>query len=145
MAYEPVTVGSKGKWNIQGLGIIECLLHAVADAVGVILGLDHCQWNVRLVMENVIGPLGAAARDQPAAHDDAPLGETHLFADLFHHVPVGLDQGRRDTFGADIAFAQGALVHTIGPLSRPSCQESPVIACRVLMDPLVRRLSILNR
>ena len=44
--------------------------------------------DVRLVVEDVVGALGLAARDQLAAHDDAALGEADLLADLQHLVPA---------------------------------------------------------
>ncbi len=45
--------------------------------------------DVRLVVEDVVGPLGLAAGDQLAADDDAALGEADLLADLRHLVPPG--------------------------------------------------------
>src|SRR5213080_4287686 len=47
----------------------------------------NCPWppsgraGVRLVVEDVLRPLGLAARDQLAAHDDAALREADLLAD----------------------------------------------------------------
>ena len=41
-----------------------------------------------------------------------PLVKLDLLADLQHLVPAGLAQGRRDELGADVAFAQAALVET---------------------------------
>ena len=55
--------------------VLERLLHAVADGVVVVLGLDDGDRDVRLVVENVVGALGLAAGDQLAADDDAALGE----------------------------------------------------------------------
>ncbi len=46
----------------------------------VVLGLDQRQRDVGLVVEDVVGPLGLAAADQLAAHDDAALGEADLLA-----------------------------------------------------------------
>ena len=70
------------------VGVVERLLHAVADAVVVVLGLDDGDRDVRLVVEDVVGALGLAARDQLAADDDPALGEADLLADLRHLVPA---------------------------------------------------------
>ena len=63
-------------------------------AVVVVLGLDQRDRDVRLVVEDVVGPLGLAAGDQLAAHDDAALGEADLLADLRGFIPAGLDARR---------------------------------------------------
>ena len=108
---EAVAIGRKHEWNIQGLRVVQSLLHAVADGVGVVLCLDQGDGDVGLVMEDVIGPLALASVDQLAAHDDAALGEAHFLADLRHFVPPGLAQCRSDELGADVAFAETFLVH----------------------------------
>ena len=58
------------------VGVVEALLHAVADAVGIVLGLDQRERDVGLVIEDVVGALGLAAGDQLAANDDPALGES---------------------------------------------------------------------
>ena len=50
--------------------------------VCVVLGLDHRQGNIGLVVEDIVGALGLAARDQLAAHDDPAPGEGDFLADL---------------------------------------------------------------
>ena len=50
---EAVAVGGKYKGDIQGLGVIQPLLHPVADGVGVVLGLDQGDGYVGLVIEDV--------------------------------------------------------------------------------------------
>ena len=80
--------------------------------MGIVLGLDDRDGNVRLVVEDVVGALGLSARDQLATHDDAALGEAHLLADLQHLVPPRPAQGRRDELGADVPFGQVSLVNS---------------------------------
>ena len=46
---ESVAVGTEGKRHVQTLGIVERLLHPVADGVVVILGFDDGDGDVRLV------------------------------------------------------------------------------------------------
>ena len=69
------------------------------------------RWGCWLVVEDVIGPLGLAAGDQLAAHDDAALGENDFLANLHGFVPAGLYDGGRDELGADVTFAEVFLVH----------------------------------
>ena len=86
---EAVAVGGEDEGDVQGFGIVQGLLHAVADAVVVVLGLDEPQGDVRLEVEDVVGPFGLAAGDELAADDDAALGEVDLFADLQQGIPAG--------------------------------------------------------
>ena len=108
---EAVAIGRKHEGNLQGLRVVQSLLHAVADGVGVVLCLDQGDGDVGLVIEDVVGPLALASADQLAAHDDAALGEAHFLADLHHFVPPGTAQGGGDELGADVAFAETFLVH----------------------------------
>ena len=94
MKQEAIAVGGKHKGDVQGAGIAEGLLHSVADAVVVVLGLDDRDRDVGLVIEDVVGPLGLAARDELAANDDPAVGEGDLLADLQHRIPAGLLQRR---------------------------------------------------
>ena len=114
MEDEAVAVGGKYKGDIQGLGVMQPLLHPVADGVGVVLGLDQGDGYVGLVIEDVVGPLALATADQLAAHDDAALGEADLLANLRHLVPPGLAQGRCDELGADVTLTEAFLVHCSG-------------------------------
>ena len=104
---KPSPFEEKTKGMLSVVGVVERLLHAVADAVVVVLGLDERDRDVGLVVEDVVGALGLAARDQLAANDDAALGEADLLADLQHLIPARLLHGGRDELGADVAFAEG--------------------------------------
>ena len=107
--------------GFQRLGIVERLLHAVADAVGVVLRLDQGDRDVRLVVENEVGLLRLAARHQLAAHDDAALGETRPPPEPAPSRPSlpRLTAGS-DELGADVAFGEASLVHTGQP---PPCSS----------------------
>ena len=111
MEDEPVTVGGKDEGNLQRFGVVEGLLHAVAHGMFVVLGLDHRNGDVGLVIEEIVGPLCLAPADQLAAHDDAALGEAELLEDLRYLVPPCLAQGRGDELGADVTLAQIFLIH----------------------------------
>ena len=131
MEHEAIAVGGEHEGDVQCLGVVERLLHSITDAVGIVLGLDDRDGNVRLVVEDVVGALGLSARDQLAAHDDAALGEAHLLADLQHLVPPHSAQGGGDELGADIPFGEALLVnrgqHALGRL-----HFMPILRRRIL-------------
>ena len=79
--------------------------------MGLSLGLDQPQRNVRLLVEDVVGPLCMTPTDELAAHDDVALAEAHLLADLQHLFPPGLAQRGRDELRAHLAFGEASLVH----------------------------------
>ena len=85
---KPSPLEEKTKGMFERRGIVEGLLHAVADAVVVVLGLDEGDGDVGLVVEDVVGALGLAAGDELAADDDPALGEADLLADLRHLIPA---------------------------------------------------------
>ena len=103
--------GCQGSRRIQGL------LHPVADAVVVVFGLDEGDRDVGFVVEDVVGALGLAARDELAANDDAALGEADFLADLRIASQPARYQGGRDELGANVAFAELNV-------SRPSVKRS---------------------
>ena len=110
MEHEAVAVGGEHKGHIQRGGIVERLLHPVAHGVVVVLSLDQRQGDM-LVIQDVIGALGLAARHQFAAHDNAAFGEAYLAANLRGLIPTGLNHGGGDALGADVGFAEVLLVH----------------------------------
>jgi len=116
---KPVAVGGKNERNIEGYGIIEGLLHAVADAVVVVLGFDDGDRDVWFVIKDIIGALGLPAGNEFSADDDAPFGKSDFLADLHHPVPARALDGGTDEFGADVAFAQVSLVYRDVRLSVP--------------------------
>jgi hypothetical protein len=54
------------------------LLHAATDWVTIVFGFDQGDGDVRFIVENVIGALGFATRNQLASNDDAALGKINL-------------------------------------------------------------------
>jgi hypothetical protein len=108
-----VAVGREHERDVEGHGIVEGLLHSVADAVVIVLGLDDGYRNIGLVIKDVIGALGFAARNELAPDNDASLGEIDLLADLHHPVPARAFDGGADELGADIALAEVFLVHAV--------------------------------
>ena len=57
--------------------------------------------------------MNVPALTSPDAAGAPALGEADLLADLQYLVPSRAAQGRCDEFGADVAFAQGPLVHGV--------------------------------
>ena len=113
MKDKAVAVGREHKRDVERRGIVEGLLHPVADAVVVVLGLDDGDRDIGLVIKDVIGALGFAAGNELAANDDAALGEGDLLADLHHPVPARAFHGGADELGADVALAEVFLVHAV--------------------------------
>ena len=111
MEDKSVAIGGKHKGDVEGQGIVEPLLHPVADAVVVVLGLDDRNRNVGPVIEDIVGPFALAPADQLAAHDDPAFCEANLFTDLTELIPSSLPEGRCDELGAYVPFAEAFLVH----------------------------------
>ena len=77
----------------------------------VVLRFDDGETDTGLVGEDVIGALLLlAAGRHPPADDDAPIGESELFAHLEEHVPPGPDQRWRDELRADVALAEAFFI-----------------------------------
>ena len=77
----------------------------------VILGLDHRNGEVGLVIENVVRAFGFTPSDHFTPDDDSPLGEAHLPANLRHFIPTRLLNRRGDVFRTNIAFGKVFLAH----------------------------------
>ena len=99
---------------LEGFGVAKTLLHAVADAVAVVLGLDDGNGEIGGVVEDVVGALVLAPGVQLAADDDAAPGEADLLAHLRGEIPAGTPQGRGDVLRADVAFREVLLVLHLG-------------------------------
>ena len=75
------------KQHTKCFGIIQRLLHTGTHAIAVFLGFDHCQRDIWLVIQDVIGTLLLTTGMQLAPHDDAPLGEAHFLPNLAMQIP----------------------------------------------------------
>lgn len=64
------------------------------------------------------GASGGAPGDQPAAHDDAALGEVDFFSHLGMHIPARAFDGRCDVLRADVPLAQMFFTHPETPVSQ---------------------------
>jgi len=120
-----------------------------------------------LVVENEIGLLRLAARDQLAANDNSAFGELNLLTNLQHLVPSRPRDGGQNEFRADVALREASFIHraaSIGTVAnrlhrvrtcKPKCESGSQIAggesprCRrlqtlkvvplILVDPHPRR------
>lgn len=111
MEHEAVAVRGEDEGNAQGLGIIEALLHAVADTVRVVLGLDQRDRNVRLIGEDEVGPFALAAMGHLAANEDLAVREGIFLANLQDVVPSCRLQGGKDELRADVPLGEAPFVH----------------------------------
>ena len=108
---EGVAIRREHEGHVEGFRVSDGLLQPAADRVVVVLGLHHRQRKVRLVEQEVVGPLPLPAHGQLAPNDD-PAGREAVFAaDLRVGVPSGAGDGRGDVVVADPGFVQGLLVH----------------------------------
>jgi len=103
----------KSNWEIQGvlrLAAFKLLKPEPVTPQFFVFDLDEGDGNVRFVVENVVGALGLATGDQPAADDDPAFGERDLLSNLRQDIPARLLDSGRDELSADVAFAEVFLV-----------------------------------
>ena len=107
MKKKAVAVGAEDKRNIEGMAVVQSLLHACTQRMVVVLGLNDSNRTVRLVVENIVGPfdLLLVADGHVAANTNWAVREGFLLADLLHLVPACMFQCRRDKLGANVPFA----------------------------------------
>jgi len=86
MFEERISVGAVGEGDVQGLRVVERLLHAGAHRVVVVLCLDHREREVGLVEKDVVGLPGLAAGGHLPANDHSSVREIALFENLRHHI-----------------------------------------------------------
>ncbi len=119
MGEEGVAVGAEDVGDVESVGVGQSLLHAGAHRVFVVLGLDHGEGEVGLVVEDVVGALlGAAGRE--ASLDEHPAGrESELLADLGLEVPAGGSDRGRDVLVPDLLLVEVLLAgHASSPPDR---------------------------
>jgi hypothetical protein len=126
---EAVAVGREDERHVERGSVGQGLLHAAADGMGVVLGLDDREGEIGLVEEQVVGPLLLAAGGQLAANDDAAGRERVLAADLGMPVPPRRGEGGRDVVLADLRLVEGPLVG-----HRPSTELDAPPPWRALAD-----------
>ena len=122
---EGVAVAAEDEGHVERFAVVQPLLHAVADGVVVVLGLDQGDGQVGGVVEDVVGPFLLAPRVQLAAHDDAAPGEADFLAHLGGEVPASPLQGRGDVLGADVALGEVFLVVHLGATASGWLRKRP--------------------
>jgi len=85
-------------------------LHAVAETVVVVLGLDDRERLIPAIAQKIVDAPLTAPSMESAAHDNPAGGIRHLLPYLGLDIPAGLFQGRGDVFGADVPLAQGVFI-----------------------------------
>ena len=108
---ECVAVRAVHEGNIERCTVIESLLHAIANAVIIVLCLDNCQRDVGLVVKDVIRALWLAACDKPASDLDPTGGEGDLLPDLRLDIPACMIDRWSHELGADVSLTEGFLIH----------------------------------
>jgi len=70
-----IAILGEDEGDIESGCILQALLHAVTDAVGVVLGFNEGERDVGLVIEDIVGTLCLSTADKLAADDNSALGE----------------------------------------------------------------------
>ncbi|MCU0684831.1 MAG: hypothetical protein MUF34_21735 [Polyangiaceae bacterium] len=108
---KPVAVRSERKGHVEHLGVVERLLHAGAEAMLVVFGLDDRDRQVRPVVEHVVGAAPPRSRAGFAPRQHPPSGKLDLFANLGLHVPACSHECGRDELRADVSLRECLFVH----------------------------------
>lgn len=116
MKQESVAVGRKSERHVEGFRIAYRLLHSAANRVGIILGFDYREGEVRAVVQKVVRPLFLSSCGDRAAYDDATGREAVLAPYLRILIPPGFFQRRGDVPIAYLCFAQGFLARQGAPV-----------------------------
>ena len=109
MQHKAVTVTGENKGNVECGGVVQRLLHAVANSFEVVLGLNQGNGEVPDV-KHIVGALGFAACNQLTAHNDPARRESHL-ATNGGLRPTSLIQSRGNEFRAGVVFAEVPFAH----------------------------------
>ena len=93
MLQETVAIRAVHKRNVQHLGVFDGLLHPGSNAVPVIFRLDDSQWNIGLVVEQIVSALSFASGSNITTDDNTTVREVVLHADLLLPVPASALNG----------------------------------------------------
>ena len=93
MLQETVAIRTVHKRDVQYFGIFNGLLHSRANAVFVILCFDDSQWDIGLVVEQIVCAFSLSSGRDISADDDATIREVVLHANLLLFVPAGALNG----------------------------------------------------
>lgn len=75
MLQETVAIRAVHKRNVQHLGVFDGLLHPGSNAVPVIFRLDDSQWNIGLVVEQIVSALSFASGSNITTDDNTTVRE----------------------------------------------------------------------
>lgn len=103
---EAIAIAAEYEGQVERVGIAQGLLHAVTNAVRVVLRFDDADWQIGLEIKQVVRALLGTPAVQLAAHDDTAGGEGNLFAHLGRKVPTRLLERRGNELGADVALGE---------------------------------------
>lgn len=123
MKQETIAIGADSKRHIEFFGVVESLLHAVADAVVVVFGLDNGNWLVLLETKHVVCAAWGGTAMQAASHHDPAGADRKLLPHLGLDVPSRRLNGGGDEFGADISLAELLFIQIAHYFDRSSTDE----------------------
>ena len=104
MEYKAIAVRRKYEGDIEGFCVFQRLLHPRTYGLGVVLGLNQRQRDIRLVVKHIVSAFALTSADHLAAHNDAAFRKADFFPNLRHFIPTGLFDRGRDKLRANVAF-----------------------------------------
>ena len=106
---EGVAVAGEDERRVQGVGVGQRLLQAIAHGMAVVLGFDHRQ-RYLAHQQHIVGPPWFAAGHQPSAHRDPPSREAVLAQNLLPQPPRLMQSWCNEPV-ADVGLAQALVGH----------------------------------
>ena len=129
MLQESIAIRAVSERDIQYLGVFQCLAHASANRVVVVLRLHNRKGEVGFVREDEVGLFGFAAFDPFAANDHPAFRKIGLLTNLRHHIPLARNNRRQDEFRANVGFSERFFVH--GAVSKSESGPTEAYCCNL--------------
>ena len=118
---ETIAIRAVHKRNVQHFGIFDGLLHPGSNAVPVIFRLDDSQWNIGLVVEQIVSALSFASGSNITTDDNTTVREVVLHADLLLPVPASALNGWGNKLKFDVLLSHFMLFHKVAHANASFC------------------------
>ena len=118
---ETIAIRAVHKRNVQHLGVFDGLLHPGSNAVPVIFRLDDSQWNIGLVVEQIVSALSFASGSNITTDDNTTVREVVLHADLFLLVPASALNGWGNKLKFDVLLSHFMFFHKVAHANASFC------------------------
>ena len=118
---ETIAIRAVHKRNVQHLGVFDGLLHSGSNAVPVIFRLDDSQWNIGLVVEQIVSALSFASGSNITTDDNTTVREVVLHADLLLPVPASALNGWGNKLKFDVLLSHFMFFHKVAHANASFC------------------------